>query len=147
MTYRTTEQAIEPDRSILVVALHGKVHGVDRDTGEVRWVNDLGGWGSRGHVALAVGYGIIIAAAETGGIHCLHYRTGTSRWRGDTQATGRATVLIEADQIICAKGGYVDAYSPDGRLLWQQPLRGAGTGTAAIGYPDNVVQADAIGAQ
>jgi outer membrane protein assembly factor BamB len=143
--YRSTDAPLTPDRSILVVALHGRVHGIDRDTGEIRWLNDLGGWHSTGHVSLAVGYGVVVAAAETGGIHCLEYLTGKTRWQEETQASGRATVLIEPDHIVCVKAGYVDAYTPSGKRIWQQPLRGAGTGTAAVGYPGNVVQADAIG--
>src|ERR1700733_12201096 len=145
MAYRTSETTLQPDRSVLVIALHGRVHGIDRGSGEIRWTNDLGGWGSTGHVALAVAYGVVVAAAETGGVFCLEYLTGKTRWNEDTQSSGRATVLIESDHIVCAKVGYIDAYTPQGQRLWQQPLRGAGTGTAALGYPDNVVQADAIG--
>jgi outer membrane protein assembly factor BamB len=147
MTYRTTEAPLQPDRSILIVALHGRVHGIDRATGELRWKNDLEGWSSVGHVAIAIGYGVVVAAADTGGIHCLDYVTGESRWQKTTTSSGRASVLIEPDQIVCAKAGYVDAYAPDGKLLWQQPLKGAGTGTASVGYPGNVVQADAIGSR
>ena len=125
--YRTAEPPLQPDRSILVVALHGRVHGVDRATGNIRWVNELGGWASTGHVSLAVAYGVIVAAPESGGIHYLDYLTGNTRWQAGTQATGgRASVVIEPDHIVCVKAGYVDAYAPDGRLLWQQPLDGAG---------------------
>ncbi len=141
MDYRSAPTTPEPDRSLLVVGLKGKVYALDRATGDVRWQNDLPD-GGRGEVALAVGYGVVIVSAFGSRIFCLDYLTGAERWSQSTQAGGRATVLIEPDQIVCAKGGYVDCYTPDGRSLWAQPLQGAGLGRVALGYPGNVVQAD-----
>jgi outer membrane protein assembly factor BamB len=132
------------DRSLLIVALRGRVHAIDRATGQVRWHNELA-LGAMGPVALAIGYGVIIAAAETGDVYCLDYATGATRWQQHAQARGRATVVVEPDLVACVRAGYVDAFAPDGSVLWRQPLSGAGQGAAAIGFPGNVVQADAIG--
>ena len=72
----------------------------------------------------------------------IDYLTGVTRWRKSTKDAGRATILIEPDQILCMKNGFVDCFAPDGRLLWHQPLDGQGLGRGALGYPGNVAQAD-----
>jgi outer membrane protein assembly factor BamB len=141
MDYRANAAPLEPDRSILVVALNGYVYGLDRVTGEARWQNGLPGGGTE-EVFLAIGYGAVVVSALGSKLFCLDYLTGQTRWEQTTQRSGRATVLVEPEQIVCAKGGYVDCFSPDGRLLWQQPLKGAGLGRMALGYPGNVAQAD-----
>lgn len=146
MSYRDGAGPLPRDRSILVVGLNGKVYGIDRATGELRWRNDLKG-GGFGEVFLAVDYGVIVASAGGAMMYCLDYLTGQERWRAATQASGRATILIEPDHIVCAKGGYVDAYTVEGRRLWSQPLSGAGVGRVALGYPGNVVQADDPGTE
>jgi hypothetical protein len=146
MDYRANAAPLEPDRSILVVALSGNVYGIDRASGEVRWSNDLRG-GGIAEVFLAIGYGVVVVSAFGSRLFCLDYLTGQTRWEHTTKTTGRATILLEPDQIVCAKGGYVDCFGPDGRLLWQQPLKGAGVGRIALGYPGNVAQADDEGSR
>ena len=144
--YRETEQPPQPDRSLLIVGIRGHVYAIDRDSGQLRWHNELPGGGLE-EVALAVGYGVVVASARGRRLFCLDYLTGQTRWEAATQSGGRATILIEPDQIVCAKAGYLDCFAPDGTQKWSQPLRGAGTGRAALGYPGNVVQADDIGNQ
>jgi outer membrane protein assembly factor BamB len=143
--YRQNAAPPERDRSILVVGLNGRVFGLDRATGAIRWRVQLPG--VRSEVALAVDYGVVIASSHGGGLHCLDYLTGAVRWSEVTRDTGRATILIEPDQIVCIKDGYIDCFSPDGERLWQQPLKGEGIGRAALGYPGNVVQADDKGTE
>ncbi len=141
MDYRAAPETSAPDRSLLVVGLAGNVYAIDRATGELRWHNELKG-GGYGEVAIAVDYGVVIASAGSAMVFCLDYLSGAVRWKHATQSPGRATILIEPDQIVCAKGGYVDCFTPDGNQLWGQPLRGAGAARVALGYPGNVVQAD-----
>jgi hypothetical protein len=141
MDYRANAAPLPPDRSILVVALSGHVYGIDRTTGDIRWHNGLAGGGTD-EVFLAIGYGVVVVSAFGSRLFCLDYLTGQTRWEHTTHTTGRATILLEPDQIVCAKGGYVDCFSPEGRLLWQQPLKGAGLDCMALGYPGNVAQAD-----
>jgi outer membrane protein assembly factor BamB len=139
--YRDNAAPLPEDRSILVVAQNGRVYGVDRVTGAVRWENNLDG-GGYGEVFLCVGYGVVVVSAFGSKLFCLAYLTGTTRWEQRTSASGRAAIVIEPDQIVCAKGGYIDCFAPDGQKLWEQPLSGAGTGRGALGYPANVAQAD-----
>ncbi len=135
---------MESDRSLLVIGINGNLYAVDRTTGEPRWHNDLPG-GRYGVVALAIGHGVVIASADGAQIFCLDYATGHTRWTQPTQARGRATLVMEADHVVCAKSGYLDCFALDGKKLWSQPLKGAGQDQIALGYPGNVVQADDIG--
>lgn len=144
MDYRTNASAPPPDRSILVVGLAGKVLGLDRDTGAIAWISPLPEL-TRDEVFIAVGYGVVVASADTDSIVCLDYLTGELRWAQRTHSAGRATILIEPEQIVCAKAGYVDCYTPDGQRRWRQPLTGHGVGRVALGYPGNVAQADERG--
>ena len=146
MDYRTAPEPQQPDRSLLIVGLRGHVYALDRATGQMRWHNPLPGGGIR-EVTLAIGFGVVVASAYGGIIYCLDYLTGQLRWQHDTQHAGRATILLEPDHIVCAKSGSVDCYAPDGRLLWMQPLQGAGFGPTAVGYPGNVMQADDPGSE
>lgn len=144
MDYRSSAGPLEPDRSVLVVGLKGRVFGIDRQTGKALWRNDLPGGGGD-EVFLAIGYGAVLASAQGPMIYCLDYLTGHERWKWPTHTSGRATILIEPDHIVCAKSGYLDCFSPEGRLLWAQPLYGAGVGRISLGYPENVAQADDAG--
>jgi hypothetical protein len=146
MDYRANAAEPQPDRSVLVVGLSGHVYGIARATGELLWANNLRG-GGFGEVFIAVGYGVVIASAGGAALYCIDYLTGNDRWAVATQASGRATIVIEPDQIVCAKGGYIDCFSPDGNKLWSQPLKGAGVGRIALGYPGNIAQADDPGSE
>ena len=67
-------------------------------------------------------------------MYAIERETGQLRWHNELAGGG-------------SKSGYLDCFAPDGTRKWSQPLRGAGTGRAALGYPGNVVQADDIGNQ
>jgi outer membrane protein assembly factor BamB len=132
------------DRSILVVALNGFVLGVHRQTGEIRWKQgtDGSGGGARTVVFVAIGYGFVIASGGDNVILALDYMTGEIRWSAETTKPGRATILVERDLIVCAKSGYLDCFDHGGKKLWSQPLTGYGLWGVALGFPDNVAQAD-----
>jgi outer membrane protein assembly factor BamB len=140
--YRDRPEPLPSDRSVLVIGLNGWVIGIDRATGQKRWETSIRG---SAEVYLAIGFGVVAASAWGGVLHVLDYLTGRILWERPTKSPGRATIVIEPDQIVCAKAGYVDCYSPDGRLLWQQTLSGKGEGRTSIGYPGNVAQADERG--
>lgn len=143
MTDRDSAAALPEDRSVLVVGLRGRVIGLDRMTGVVRWESAKE---ADGEVFLALGYGVVIAATSFNKVLvCLDYLTGERRWQVETTGRGRATILLEPDQIVCVRSGYLDCFLPDGRRLWSQPLQGRGEGRAALGYPGNVAQADEVG--
>jgi outer membrane protein assembly factor BamB len=132
---------MDTDRSLLVVGAHGHVYAFDRQSGEVRWHNSLSGGGTEA-VALAIGFGVVIASGSHGKIFCLDYQTGNERWSAAPEGTGRASLLLEADQVVCAKGGTIHAFGhATGSLLWKATVAGS-EAVCAIGYPGNVQQAD-----
>ena len=146
MAYREGEALIEADRSLLVVGVAGKVIGLERDTGQLRWRNDLRGGGT-GEVFIAFRYGALVVSANGDAVFRLDYATGATLWQARTQSVGRATIAIEPEVIVVAKSGYLDAFRHDGHKLWTQPLTGMGVGATALGFPGNVAQADDAGSQ
>ena len=90
-------------------------------------------------------HGRVVASSYDESIVSLDYATGAVLWTAATHTTGRATILVERDVIVCAKGGYLDCFGHGGKKLWTQPLTGLGTGRIALGFPGNVAQADAEG--
>jgi outer membrane protein assembly factor BamB len=139
MTYREQEMRAEADRSILVVATGGSVRGLHRFTGDVRWANDLPA-GGLGEVYIAFRYGVLAVSASGNQLFRLDYATGATLWSTPTQSTGRATIVIEPDVIVVAKGGCVDAFSHAGQHYWSQPLTGLGFGGVALAFPGNVAR-------
>lgn len=139
MDYRASAHVLEPDRSLLIVALKDKLYALERATGVIRWTYRMSGLGP---IRFAVGYGVVLASTDIEVISCLDYLTGQERWSCRTQTGGLATIVIEPDHIVCAKGGYIDCFAPNGTPLWNQPLRGGGMGVASIGYPGNVALGD-----
>jgi outer membrane protein assembly factor BamB len=142
MPYREQEMLAETDRSILVVATNGKVRGLDRASGAIRWSNDLTG-GGIGSVFVAFRFGVLAVSAIGAKVFRLDYATGATLWVADTSGGGgRAAIVIEPDLMFVAKAGQVDAFDHDGVRLWSQPLRGLGVSGVALGFSGNLAQAD-----
>lgn len=141
MSYRN-----ETDESIVVVGMGGRLLGLDRDTGAIRWENGLEG-GGHGKVFIAIvalpkGQHVL-AASKGRRLFCVRYDDGETVWATPTRAGGKPTILVEHDRIFVSQGGHVTAFAYDGTELWTQPLRGRGIEVAALGVPGKVVQGDA----
>ena len=141
---RQSDVLVQTDRSILVLGISGVVVGISRATGEPCWRNTLNGGGG-GEVFLAFRHGVLVVSAAGGALFRIDHRNGDTLWRSVTSGSGRATIVVEPDLIVVAKGGYVDGFGHDGKLRWKQPLRGMGMGRMALAFPDNVSQADGAG--
>jgi hypothetical protein len=142
MPYREHEMLAETDRSILVVATVGKVRGIDRQSGAIRWSNDLPG-GGIGGVYVAFRFGVLAVSALGAKVFRLDYATGATLWEAETSGgAGRATIVIEPDLLFVAKAGQVDAFDHDGVRLWTQSLRGLGLSGIAMGFSGNLAQSD-----
>jgi outer membrane protein assembly factor BamB len=144
MSYREGEAPLEVDRSVLVVGIGGHVVGVSRSNGEILWKHSLPE-GGHGEVFIAFRFGLLVVSADGARAFRLDYRTGETVWAAATRASGRATILIEPDLVVVAKGGYADAFDHDGKPLWTQGLEGYGHGRLALAFPGNVAQADDYG--
>ena len=130
------------EKKPLIVALGGRVVGVDLQSGLEIWRNEMHG-GGLSWVAIAVTDRYVFSSASASSVFCIDRQTGATVWMSQTSGLGRATILCTGDKVIISKSGYIDCFQMnDGQLLWKQSLRDAGTGGAALGVTDNVVQAD-----
>jgi outer membrane protein assembly factor BamB len=127
-----------------VFALGGRVGGMDRSTGEVRWLKEFG---DSEEVFLVVTDDVVLASSEEPILWCLDYLTGRTLWHAPTTGKGRATIVLDRDQIVVAKAGYVNCFDRTGKHLWSNLLKGYGIGRVALGFPGNVAQADDLGKQ
>lgn len=134
------------DHTLLLVALGGKIAALDHSSGQIRWQDDMKG-GGYGEVALAAAQGRVFTSAQSAKVFCYRYASGELLWSASTSSSGRATIVVEGDRVFVSKGGEVDCFSLDGSKLWTQRLPGKGVGTAAIGFPGNIVQGDDRGAE
>jgi outer membrane protein assembly factor BamB len=127
---------------ILVAALNGSVFGIDASTGETVWSNPLDGAGF-GVVEIAIERDVVLACPTSSFVFCLDYATGELRWRSATSGLhGRATLLVDGDRVVVAKGGGLDGFQlATGERLWN--VKNLGTGSVALGVPGRVRQADA----
>lgn len=133
------------DRSILVVGIGGNVLGLDRATGEERWRVEVDPRfdGGTGTIELVVHRGRVIATGSTKDIVFIDYLTGEELARIQTSGgKGRASMLVDGDVLIVGKEGRIDCYTLDGDYRWENGLKGLGYGELALGFPDNVRQAD-----
>ena len=135
-----------PAPAVLVVGIHGNLVGIDRATGAILWKNGLeeGGYGT---VYIALSQGRVFASAGGKRVFAVDMRTGATLWSAETSGYGRATMLVELDEIYVAKSGYLDCFDRYGNRRWTQKLEGLGTGPVALGVPGNVAQADDKGAK
>lgn len=138
-----------PDRSLLIVAFGGKVFGLERMTGELRWKTVLDEWDGS-VVELAVGDDLVIAVS-TARLAFLRYGTGellknVDRSRHE-KGRARSVAVIDGQYIYLGSAGSAACYSLNGDFVWQQYFSGEGTAEAALGFPGNVRQADDRGAK
>ena len=130
------------DIAPLVVALGGRVIGIDQQTGNELWRNEMHG-GGLSWVAIAVTDEYVFSSASASKIFCINRQTGESPWAAKTTGLGRATILCTDERVFISKSGFLDCFNKtNGEHLWVQDLRGAGKGGAALGVSNNVVQAD-----
>lgn len=128
-----------PDRTILVCAFGGRVFGLERSTGAVRWEVKV-----EGHtVEILIDAGIVVAATVSH-LAFIDYATGTVHKKIPLQGTlvGRPTMLVDSGNIYVARAGEVSCYTVRGESVWLQPFRGKGSTTVALGLPGNIRQAD-----
>jgi len=139
MIYRDGDLPPDVDRSIVIACMVGWVHGIDRATGAIRWAYDLD---SRGNVHVAFRYGVLALSGNADELTRLDYQTGARVWRSPTTDRGPATIVVEQDYIVCAKGSWVECFDHHGHRLWSQRInQGRGTGGISLALPGNVAQA------
>lgn len=125
---------------VIVMAAGGSVHGIDVNSGAAVWTNPLDGAGF-GVVELEFENDALLACPTGGAVFCIDLRSGETRWRAATSGLhGRATMLVDFDRVVVAKGGAVDCFAlGTGEKLWSR--QNVGTGSVALGVPGRVRQA------
>lgn len=140
------------DRSVLVTAFKGRVFGLDRATGQVRWEVSLllqaSGWGVEDETEIWIG-GDVVIACSTRSLAFISYPDG--RLLASKPIPGsypaRPTMLVDGEHVYVGRGGELSCFTTRGDLVWFQPFQGKGLGSLAIGLPGNVRQADDAGAK
>ena len=125
----------------LVVALGGRVLGIDPKNGAEIWRNEML-LGGLEYVAISISDSCVVASASAARIFCIDRETGETTWSEKTTGIGRASLIKQDDQIYICKGGHLDCFSDTGKLLWSQDFRKISKSGAALGFTGNVVQAD-----
>jgi outer membrane protein assembly factor BamB len=140
MAFRTDP---EPSRDILVAAFNGRVFGIDRGSGTIRWEVELSGGA---HVELAIDQGTVIAASHTE-LAFVDHATGRVLKRVEIAGDwpNRPTMLVHGSHVYVARGGELICYSREGEMLWLQPFKGKGVGSVALALSGFVRQSDATG--
>ena len=126
---------------VLIVALGGRVLGIDSVSGDVLWSNEME-LGGIAWVALGVSETRVYSSASAKRIFCIDRATGETLWDRPTSGLGRATLICDNSGITVCKSGLLDKFSTAGDLLWSKDLQQYGKGVAALGLTDNVIQAD-----
>ena len=125
----------------LIVALGGRVLGIDRHNGLEIWRNEMLHGGLE-YVAISVSDSTVIASASAARIFSIDRDTGETRWSAKTTGIGRASLIEEDGMIFVCKGGHLDCFSTEGNMIWTQDLRKVAKSGAALGFTNNIVQAD-----
>ena len=126
---------------ILVVALGGRVVGIDARNGQELWRNEME-LGGISFVALALNSNSVFTSASAKKLFCIARQTGKTVWSASTSGMGRATLLCDEEKVIVSKGGHIDCFTCFGELLWTKDMRKVGKGVAALALHEQVVQAD-----
>ncbi len=133
--YRDAPAALAPDRSVLVAVVGHRIHGLDRTTGEVRWVRQLVA-NALEPLFVAIGYGVVMASSWYGKLYCLSYTTGATLWERETSAKGITTIVLEPEQIVVNLEGVIQSRP---RLFRAQRDAACSNSCAPLMYRPDVV--------
>ena len=75
----------------------------------------------------------LVFVGLNGYVVALDRDTGEIVWTTSVGKGGYVSLLLDGDRLIASRNGYIDCFDPrDGRVLWQNPLKGYGLGVAAL---------------
>jgi len=141
----------EIERSVLVMASKGRVQGLDRASGEVRWevvvTDQVDRYTNAFAVELLVTATRVYAASwMSNDLVCVAYPSGQELGRVTLPLStrGRPVMVVDGDQLFVARNGQVAALTLDGQPQWTQTFghEGQKMVPTALGFPGNVRQAD-----
>lgn len=87
-----------------------------------------------------------------GYVIALHRDTGEIVWDCSELNSGPITLLLDGDRLIASTNGYLYCLDPlSGRVLWNNPLKGYGTGIAHLvsmrGQSDHTMNQQQVAAE
>jgi outer membrane protein assembly factor BamB len=75
----------------------------------------------------------LIFVGLNGRVSALDRDTGEIVWEAQEKWAGDVSLLLDGDRLIASLNGYLYCFDArDGRLLWQNPLKGYGCGFTAL---------------
>jgi hypothetical protein len=75
----------------------------------------------------------LIFVGLNGRVSALDRDTGEIVWETREKLAGDVSLLLDGDRLLAALNGYLYCFDPrDGRVLWQNPLKGYGLGVASL---------------
>ena len=98
-----------PSNDILVVALGGRVLGIDASSGQTMWTNEME-LGGISWVALGVTEDLVFSSASAKRVFCIDRTTGLTLWDRPTSGLGRATLICDDTGIVVCKRGLFDKF-------------------------------------
>ena len=125
----------------LIIGLEASVIGLNAQTGEVCWHNDMP-LGGHSWVALAVHDQFVFASANAKRLFCIEKESGQTLWTVQTNGIGRASLMVTDEGICVSKGGFVECFTFEGESLWSKNLKQWGKKASALAYKNNTFQAD-----
>ena len=130
---------------VLVLALNGRVLGLQVTDGKLLWEHQIG---SHGEVEL-LSTGDRIYATDGRNLYAFRYPDGEQLLALGLPGAyfGRSTMVVEGGRLFVATRGEISCFTLEGQLLWHDGLQGRGVGSVALGFPGNLRQADDAGSQ
>jgi outer membrane protein assembly factor BamB len=75
----------------------------------------------------------LVFVGLNGRVSAVDRDSGEIVWETHEKWAGDVSLLLDGDRLIAALNGYLYCFDPrDGRVLWQNPLKGYGCGVAAL---------------
>jgi outer membrane protein assembly factor BamB len=133
MEYRNSPTAKGP----LVVAFNGRIFGIERHDGSIRWEHQL--QSAAFPVVRFTIYEGRIYVGNHDRLWCIDYETGETHWNTRLRFTSVTGVLCDGHRVFVASSGELECVSLSGELLWENGFDGKGYGELALGIPEEVM--------
>ena len=135
MDYRQLPGSTAP----LIAAFNGRIFGLEREDGSVRWDNRLSTTGFPVHFDIAHGR---IYAGVHNELFCVDLDGGELFWKVKLRFVGVTRVMVDGERIYVASSGELECVGITGEPLWANGFEGKGYGVIALGLPDRLGRAD-----
>jgi hypothetical protein len=75
----------------------------------------------------------LVFVGLNGHVVAMNRKNGEIAWSNDQHRGGYVSLLLDGDRLVVSSDGYLYCLDPlNGDVLWENPLKGKGTGVACI---------------